>query len=66
MGTYTKRDDLKATMQEIFELFQILVECTDQLESMGGCQQEMRAIGKGLMARLRILALDEPFEGLAP
>ena len=67
MGAYTKRDDLEATMQEVFELFPILEERADQrAESMSGGQQQMLAIGRGLMARPKILALDEPSEGLAP
>ncbi|RLM53818.1 ABC transporter ATP-binding protein [Halobellus sp. Atlit-31R] len=67
MGAYTKRDDLEATMQEVFELFPILEEREDQrAESMSGGQQQMLAIGRGLMAQPKILALDEPSEGLAP
>ncbi|WP_256289280.1 ABC transporter ATP-binding protein [Halobellus inordinatus] len=67
MGAYTKRDDLEATMQEVFELFPILEERADQrAESMSGGQQQMLAIGRGLMAQPKILALDEPSEGLAP
>jgi branched-chain amino acid transport system ATP-binding protein len=67
MGAYTKRDSLKETMQEVFELFPILEERSDQrVESMSGGQQQMLAIGRGLMARPKILALDEPSEGLAP
>ena len=67
MGAYTERDDLEATMQEVFELFPILEERADQrAESMSGGQQQMLAIGRGLMARPKILALDEPSEGLAP
>jgi branched-chain amino acid transport system ATP-binding protein len=67
MGAYTRRDTLDETMQEVFELFPILEEREDQrAESMSGGQQQMLAIGRGLMARPKILALDEPSEGLAP
>ena len=67
MGAYTHRDSLDDTMQEVFELFPILEERSDQLaKSMSGGQQQMLAIGRGLMARPKILALDEPSEGLAP
>jgi branched-chain amino acid transport system ATP-binding protein len=67
MGAYTKRSDLRETMQEVFELFPILEERQDQRAgSMSGGQQQMLAIGRGLMARPKILALDEPSEGLAP
>ena len=67
MGAYTDREGLDDTMQEVFELFPILEERSDQLaKSMSGGQQQMLAIGRGLMARPKILALDEPSEGLAP
>jgi branched-chain amino acid transport system ATP-binding protein len=67
MGAYTKRAALRETMQEVFELFPILEERQDQRAgSMSGGQQQMLAIGRGLMARPKILALDEPSEGLAP
>ena len=67
MGAYTDRDGLDDTMGEVFELFPILEERSDQLaKSMSGGQQKMLAIGRGLMARPKILALDEPSEGLAP
>ncbi|MGQ4555356.1 ATP-binding cassette domain-containing protein [Halobellus sp. GM3] len=67
MGAYTKREDLEATMQEVFELFPILEEREEQTaQSMSGGQQQMLAIGRGLMAHPKILALDEPSEGLAP
>jgi branched-chain amino acid transport system ATP-binding protein len=67
MGAYTDRDGLDDTMAEVFELFPILEERSDQLaKSMSGGQQQMLAIGRGLMAQPKILALDEPSEGLAP
>ena len=67
MGAYTQRESLDDTMAEVFELFPILQERSDQLaKSMSGGQQQMLAIGRGLMAQPKILALDEPSEGLAP
>lgn len=67
MGAYTHRESLDDTMREVFELFPILEERSDQqAKSMSGGQQQMLAIGRGLMAQPRILALDEPSEGLAP
>jgi branched-chain amino acid transport system ATP-binding protein len=67
MGAYTDREGLDDTMAEVFELFPVLEERADQLaKSMSGGQQQMLAIGRGLMARPKILALDEPSEGLAP
>ncbi|WP_410767461.1 ABC transporter ATP-binding protein [Haloferax sp. DFSO60] len=67
MGAYTQRKHLEETMQEVFDLFPILEERQNQrAASMSGGQQQMLAIGRGLMAKPKILALDEPSEGLAP
>ena len=67
MGAYTQRESLDDTIREVFELFPVLEERSGQLaQSMSGGQQQMLAIGRGLMAQPRILALDEPSEGLAP
>jgi branched-chain amino acid transport system ATP-binding protein len=67
MGAYTKRDTIESTMREVFELFPVLEERqTQRAGAMSGGQQQMLAIGRGLMARPKILALDEPSEGLAP
>ncbi|SDY55643.1 ABC transporter ATP-binding protein [Halobellus clavatus] len=67
MGAYTQRDELENTLNEVYELFPILEERADQrASSMSGGQQQMLALGRGLMAQPRILALDEPSEGLAP
>ena len=67
MGAYTQRDSMRETLREVYELFPILEEREEQKAgSMSGGQQQMLAIGRGLMARPKILALDEPSEGLAP
>ncbi len=67
MGAYTRRDALEANLREVHELFPVLSERTDQRAgSLSGGEQQMLAIGRGLMADPKILALDEPSEGLAP
>jgi branched-chain amino acid transport system ATP-binding protein len=57
----------KATIAEVYDLFPRLVERRTQLAgSLSGGEQQMCAIGRGLMARPKILMLDEPSLGLAP
>lgn len=69
MGAYPKhaREVRRETMREVFELFPILEEKdAENAINLSGGQQQMLAIGRGLMSKPRILALDEPSTGLAP
>ena len=69
MGSYSRRARPKSSeaLQRVFELFPRLAERSAQLgESMSGGEQQMLAIGRGLMAGPKILMLDEPSLGLAP
>ena len=55
------------TLEEVLELFPILAERRDQLAgSLSGGEQQMCALGRGLMSRPKVLMLDEPSLGLAP
>jgi branched-chain amino acid transport system ATP-binding protein len=55
------------TLDEVFALLPVLAERRKQVAgSMSGGEQQMLAIGRALMARPRVLLLDEPTEGLAP
>ena len=69
LGAYTRRDriEIAQTMDQVFEWFPILKERRHQLAgTMSGGEQQMLAIGRGLMARPRLLMLDEPSWGIAP
>lgn len=55
------------TLREVFDLFPILEERQKLAAStLSGGQQQMLAVGRALMARPKVLALDEPSLGLAP
>jgi branched-chain amino acid transport system ATP-binding protein len=68
MGAYTQpRSSIRASLDRVFELFPALADRrTQKAETMSGGQQQMLAIGRALMARPRLLTLDEPSVGLAP
>jgi branched-chain amino acid transport system ATP-binding protein len=57
----------KQKLEEVFELFPVLGERTNQLaRSLSGGERRMLALGRGLMSKAKILMIDEPSLGLAP
>jgi branched-chain amino acid transport system ATP-binding protein len=68
MGAWTRRDTpVGDSLSEVFDLFPILAERRRQTaETLSGGQQQMLTIGRALMARPRLLMLDEPSTGLSP
>ncbi|HMN78094.1 MAG TPA: ABC transporter ATP-binding protein [Burkholderiaceae bacterium] len=68
MGAFVRRDsEIDADIEKVFGIFPRLKERRSQLAgTMSGGEQQMLAMGRALMARPKVLLLDEPSMGLSP
>jgi branched-chain amino acid transport system ATP-binding protein len=69
MGAYTRTSpgEIKKDMERVFELFPRLKERANQIAgTLSGGEQQMCAMGRALMAKPKVLMLDEPSLGLSP
>jgi branched-chain amino acid transport system ATP-binding protein len=69
LGAYTRDDahEVRETLDRVYALFPILKERRfQQAGTMSGGEQQMLAIGRGMMSRPTMLLLDEPSWGIAP
>ncbi len=67
MGAFIRRDDISATMTQVFDLFPVLKDKRRQpAGELSGGQRQQVAVGRALMTQPRILMLDEPTAGVSP